>query len=78
MERTKQNQFATTYHRSLEAGGPLVSGRQMGNTSSILHEKSAINYCFNGSPGWNRTNDQRSNREADPEPIVPCRKESKT
>jgi hypothetical protein len=45
---------------------------------SVDSEESELSYCFGGSPGWNRTNDQRINRSEEPDRTGGDRKETET
>ena len=36
-------------------------GNKMETSGSAKDEETELSACFNGSPGWNRTNDQRIN-----------------
>ena len=60
------------------APAPKISGNKLEGSGSVEPQESAVSDCFNGSRGWNRTNDQRINRDSSPEPIVPARDESET
>ncbi|MDB6087793.1 MAG: putative integrase, partial [Gammaproteobacteria bacterium] len=44
-----------------ELAGLTAAGNKRETSSSVKNEESELSACFNGSPGWNRTNDQRIN-----------------
>jgi integrase len=44
-----------------ELAGLAPLGNKWETNGSVKDEKSELSACFNGSPGWNRTNDQRIN-----------------
>ena len=44
-----------------ELAGLSSLGNNRETSGSVKDEESELSACFNGSPGWNRTNDQRIN-----------------
>jgi integrase len=46
--------------RMAEVAG-LARGNNLETSGSVKDEESELSACFDGSPGWNRTNDQRIN-----------------
>ena|SRR5438552_8656245 len=68
---------------SLPRSLSLILGSRRGSCA-VLESAEVIHYNLlkflikSGSPGWNRTNDQRINRETSPEPVVPGRRKSES
>jgi hypothetical protein len=46
-----------------EIAGLTNVGNKRETNSCVEPEETELSDCFNGSPGWNRTNDQRINRQ---------------
>ena len=44
-----------------ELAGLANSGNNLETNGAVESEEEELSYCFDGSPGWNRTNDQRIN-----------------
>jgi hypothetical protein len=49
-----------------EIAGLTSHGNKLETRGSVPPEESELSHCFYGSPGWNRTNDQRINSPLDP------------
>jgi hypothetical protein len=69
--------------RNDDANGLVIrSGAGDGNiretSGSVIPEEPELSACFNGSLGWNRTNDQRINRTEQGDSDVSGRDKSKT
>jgi hypothetical protein len=47
--------------RIANIAGLTGAGNNRETSGSVEHEESELSDCFNGSPGWTRTNDQRIN-----------------
>jgi integrase len=53
-------------------------GYKRETSGSVKDEEEELSDCSHGSPGWNRTNDQRINRSGQPAQNVPDRKKTST
>jgi hypothetical protein len=61
-----------------ELAGLTKLGNKRETIGSVDSEESGLSYCFCGSHGWNRTNDQRINRSEATEPRGGGRKKTET
>jgi integrase len=59
-----------------ELAGLTNLGNKWETTGSVESQEEELSGCFSGSPGWNRTNDQRINRTEPPEQAGAGRKKT--
>jgi hypothetical protein len=55
-----------------------IQANALKTRADVNYKENAVSVCLIGLRGWNRTNDQRINRDSSPEPAVPDRDESET